>query len=361
VDDVETALLAATRRVAAEVLAPAAAAVDAGWVPRSHLAALAAAGVFGVHAPRSAGGAQASPAVARAVDETLAGADLATWFVQTQHHHPVRVLAAVGGPDDLLADLAAGRRVAGIALAHLRRWPDRPVRAERAGAGWRLDGVAPWYTGWGLNDVALVGAATPGGDVVLALVPARAGDGVTPSEPLRTAAVQAARTVTLTFEGYWVAADAVVAVRPHAAWAAADRDATANVQPAVLGLAGAALRRLARRGEERDEPEAVRAAARIGAQVDAVRAEAYRLLDEVPAGQERGRRLELRAAAQRLLVDATTALVLAGAGGSMAAGAPAQRMAREALFLLVQAQTADARAVALHAWPARPAGAGQPV
>jgi alkylation response protein AidB-like acyl-CoA dehydrogenase len=335
--------------VAEEVLAPQAAAVDAGRVPRSHLDALAAAGVFGLRAPRAAGGAAAPPPVVREVEEILAGADLSTWFVQVQHHLPVRVVTAAGGFGELLADLAAGRRIAGIALAHLRR-PDRPVRAERADGGWRLDGVAPWYTGWGLNDVALVGAVTPAEEVLLALVPARPGPGLTASEPMRTAALQAAVTVTLTFGGYRVPERDVVWIRPYPEWVADDARRTANAQPAVFGLAAAALRLLEHRGTGHREPEAVAAARSLGETLATVRAEAYRLLDDVPAGDLLDRRRELRALAQQVLVDATTALVIAGAGGSMAAGAPAQRLAREALFLLVQAQTADTRGVALRRW-----------
>ncbi|HEY6797653.1 MAG TPA: acyl-CoA dehydrogenase family protein [Kineosporiaceae bacterium] len=347
-DDVETRLLAATRRVAADVLAPRAAEVDAGQVPRSHLEALAAAGVLGLHAPRSLGGAGASPTVAREVEEILAGADLSTWFVQVQHHHPVRALVAAGF-DELLADLAAGRRVAGIALAHLRR-PDPPVRAERDGGGWCLDGVAPWYTGWGLNDVALVGAVTPAGEVLLALVPARPGPGLVASAPLRTAALQAAVTVTLTFERHHLPGADVVGVRPYSQFAADDARRTANAQPAVFGLAASALRLLERRGAERGETEAVTAARRLADRLAEVRAEAYRLLDDVPPAELLDRRREVRAHAHRILVDATTALVIAGAGGSMVAGAPAQRMAREALFLLVQAQTGQTRRAALRSW-----------
>jgi alkylation response protein AidB-like acyl-CoA dehydrogenase len=347
-DDVERALLEGTRRVAAELLAPQAAAVDEGHVPRSHLDALAAVGVLGLHAPRSVGGTGASPAVAREVDEILAGADLSTWFVQVQHHNPVRTLAAAGRLDGLLPELAAGRRIAGIALAHLRRWPGRPVAAERDGAGWRLDGTAPWYTGWGLNDVALVGAAAADGSVVLGLVPARPGPTLTASAPMATAAVRAARTVTLTFDAQRLAADDVVAVRPYPEWAAADALATVNVQPAVLGLAAAALERLRARADR--EPQAAVTADRLAARLAAVRAEAYALLDDVAPGERHDRRLALRVEAHRVLVDVTTALVVAGAGGSMAAGAPAQRMAREALFLLVQAQTADARREALRRW-----------
>jgi alkylation response protein AidB-like acyl-CoA dehydrogenase len=212
--DLLTDLLAAARRVADQLLAPHAAEVDAGWVPRSHVDALAAAGVLGMRAPRSAGGLDVRPAVAREVDEIIAGADLATWFVQAQHHSPVRELAGAGGFDAVLGELATGRRVAGIAFSHLRRWPDRPVRAERSGDGWRLDGVAPWYTGWGINDVALVGAATDDDRIVFALLPAEPADRLSASEPMQVAALRAAATVTLRLDGYPVSAGDVVSVHP---------------------------------------------------------------------------------------------------------------------------------------------------
>ncbi len=67
------------------------------------------------------------PSVVRRVAEILAGADLATWFVRAQHHGPVRALAEAGGLADLVAELASGRRIAGIAFSHPRRWPARRV------------------------------------------------------------------------------------------------------------------------------------------------------------------------------------------------------------------------------------------
>jgi alkylation response protein AidB-like acyl-CoA dehydrogenase len=352
VDDAEIALVTAARRVAEELLAPNAAAVDAGRVPRSHLDALAAAGVLGMRAPRSAGGVDAGPGAVREVEEVLAGADLTTWFVQAQHHSPVRAVAEAGGFDGLLSELASGRRVAGIAFSHLRRWPDRPVTASRDGDGWRLDGRAPWYTGWGINDVALVAGADPDDEVVFALLAARTGPGLSASEPMRTAALAGAVTVTLTLDGYRVPAADVVSVQAGPAWRAADADRTANVQPAVFGLTAAALALLDRRGAERGEPAARQAAARLSERMAEVRQRAYRLLDDVPPGERRPQRLALRAQAQQVMTDATTALVISGAGGSLADGAPAQRLAREALFLLVQAQTADSRRQALLRWAA---------
>ena len=55
-------------------------------------------------------------------------------------------------------------------------------------------------------------------------------------------------------------------------------------------------------------------------------------------------------AAQRLCLDATGALAAAGAGGSMMLDDPAQRWAREALFLVVRAQTLAARRAVLRTW-----------
>jgi len=340
-------VVARVRTLAAEVLAPAAAVVDTSVVPRSHLDALGAAGVLGLAAPTSAGGLDAPAPVVRRVNELLAGADLSTWFVQAQHHAPVRAVAADGRHPELLADLAAGRAVAGIAFSHLRRRPARVLAATPDGDGWRLDGTAPWYTGWGLNDVALVGALTDDDRAVFALVRPVAAPSLRPGERLRTAALGAAWTVPLTFDGYRVEPADVVRVEPAAQWAATDALATVNAPPAAFGLAESALTLLLDHGRRRDEARAVDASCRLAEALGAVRARAYHLMDAAPPGEAIEERLTLRAQALRLAVDAGTALVTAGAGGAMSLASPAQRKAREALFLLVQAQTADVRAATL--------------
>lgn len=85
------------------------------------------------------------------------------------------------------------------------------------------------------------------------------------------------------------------------------------------------------------------AVAAFGSRLVDVRARAYRLLDEVPDDEALDERLELRVRAMQLALDVTAAEVAASAGAAMTAGSPAQRHAREALFLSVQAQTADVR------------------
>jgi alkylation response protein AidB-like acyl-CoA dehydrogenase len=260
-------------------------------------------------------------------------------------------LARSGDRPELLAELASGRALAGVAFAHLRRMPDRPVTATRAPGGWRIDGHAPWYTGWGLNDVAVLGAVTDAGEALFAAVPARAAPGLVPGPRLRLAALGATRTISLTLDGLEVADADVMSVQPYAEWAALDRAVVVNVTPGAFGVTRRAVTEL----EAHREPGARRAGARLRRQLDDLRAEAYGRVDAVPAGRplqedDAAARLVLRARAGRLAVEATSALVLAGAGRSMLLSSPAQRLAREAQFLLVQAQTAEARAAALDLW-----------
>ncbi len=352
-DPYETSpLLEAARVLAADLLVPHAAEVDATTVPRTHLTALGQAGLLGLAAPVEDGGAAAPAALQRRIHEVLAGADAATWFVSAQHHGPVGLLAASAAPvrRQLLPALIRGEKIAGTAFAHLRRWPDRPMAAERTPGGWRFAGAAPWYTGWGINDVLSLGAVTADGEVVFGMVEARDQPGLAGSEPVRLAAMTATRTVRLSVDDLFVPDSHVVLRQPVEGWLHNDKRQTVNPGPAVFGLTGAALRLLAKRSAEASLTPGVEAARRLGERLAHCRAEAERLLETVPPDDAHGERLALRAQAQRLMIDATTALVVAGGGRSMTATDPAQRHAREAAFLLVQAQTRPAREVMLEQW-----------
>jgi alkylation response protein AidB-like acyl-CoA dehydrogenase len=270
----------------------------------------------------------------------LAGSCLSTWFVIAQHQTPTALVR--GAPEPLrsavLPLLESATSIAGIAFSHLRRWPQSPVEVEPCGTGWRFTGTAPWYTGWGVNDLAVIAGVSRAGEVVFGLVPAEAHEGLRPGRPLDTVAVSAARTVPVLLDGLVVPEQGVLAVTTIEAWRHNDRAKTANVTPSVFGVTQAAVDRLAERG-----PSAQEAAGRLGQRMAAVRREAYALIDEVEAHDELDRRIDLRAAALATCVQACSALVASRGGRAMLRTDDAQLLARWAMFLTVQAQTPPVR------------------
>ena len=337
------------RQIADDLLRPSAEQVDRTVVPRSHIDAWGAAGLLGLAGPRAYGGAEAPAGVVREVVEVLAGASGATWFVATQHAMPLAMLAGSSNGDlreRLLRPMCTGKVLAGVAVAHLRRPGPPPVTAVRTPGGWRFDGHVGWMTSWGICDVFLLGGASRDGEFVTALVPAQDAGGLRASDPLQLAAMSATRTVTLELDGLTVADDDVVDVRPRSDWLAMDATKTANPSPHVFGLQRECVRRLARTAG-RSDPTAALLAEQLGDEGERLRAVAYTLLDDVPAAERIEDRLAVRACALELVVRTATALVTATGGSAMALDAAPQRLAREALFCMVQAQTAAVREATL--------------
>ncbi|MFI5685152.1 acyl-CoA dehydrogenase family protein [Streptomyces sp. NPDC051636] len=332
-------LVVRARLLADELLAPNAERVDQEEVPASHIEAIRRSGLLGVSAPKEYGGAEAPAGVARETAEILAGACCSTWFVVTQHHTPVKLLASSDQPvrERLLRPLASGELLAGIAFAHVRAFPRVPVRAVPERGGWRFDGVVPWYTGWGLNDMMLLAGVTDAAEVVFAFGEAREQPGLRPSPPMRLAALTAARTVSLRLDGMWLPGEAVVLRTPQDRFALVDRPRNTNASPAVFGVAYAALALL-------DEvPDAADAARALRTRLDEVRGQAYALWDHPVPHERIEERLALKTRAFDLMRAATTAAIVAGGGRSLDRASRAQRLAREAMFLLVQGQTSEVR------------------
>ncbi|MFC8068364.1 acyl-CoA dehydrogenase family protein [Streptomyces sp. NPDC057293] len=334
-------LVTGAHRLADDLLAPSAQRVDQDVVPRSHIEAVRRSGLLGVSAPADSGGAGAPDRVAREVAEILAGACCSTWFVQTQHHTPVRLLAkaepGLAVRERLLRPLATGELLAGIAYAHVRAHPRVPVRATAGRGGVRFDGTVPWYTGWGLNDLMLLAGVTDADEVVFAFADAREQPGLRASPPMRLVALTAARTVSLTLDGLWVPEESVVLRTPREEFARVDVPRSTNTSPAVFGLGYAALDLLGAAPAERGAADALRA------RLDEVRERAYALADHPVPHEHVEERLALRTRAYELLRAATTAAVVAGGGRATSVDSPAQRIAREAVFLLIQGQTATVR------------------
>lgn len=335
------------RRVADEVLLPTAQDVDrSDRIPQRNLVALADAGLFGVAGPRSAGGLDLDAATARRVIANVGSGCGATFFVWVQHHGVVRTIRGSHNRalvESHLADLCAGRALGGIAFAHVRRSGPPAITATRIDGGWRLDGHAPWATSWGLADWFSVAAESDDGDLVWSLVPGAAPDGVT-ATPLALPVFAATATVALDFDGCVVPDDRVIAVEPVAEWRVADRRHASIGQPAVLGVAERAQRLLA----DEDDGLAASVGEALAHEIDA----RWRVDSDLVAAMADGDDViadasDHRAACLDLARRATTALLAAVGGRGMDLAHPAQRLAREADFYVIQAQNVDGRAATL--------------
>jgi alkylation response protein AidB-like acyl-CoA dehydrogenase len=317
-------LVEVARRVADEVLFPAAGELDrSGTLPPGRLDRLAAEGLYGAVAPVALGGAELDQPEFALVAEELAGGCLATAFVWLQHHGLVRALATPDAPaavrDEWLPGLATGSVRAGAAYGGTLPGPPR-LRADPAPFGsWIVSGESPWATGWGHVDVLHVAARGPDDTLVWLIVDAVERPGLR-AHRLRTAAADAASTVRLEFAGLPVRASRVTAVVPYTP-PPPNGPALRGNGSLALGVAGRCTALMG--------PTA--AAAELGAERDACR----QALDDAALAADPTAMPAARAAASELAVRSAAALAVSTGSSAALAGSPADRLTREALFLLV--------------------------
>jgi len=310
----ETARLPAPiEDLAARFLADAAAVDAADAVPEEHLSDLADAGLYGIFAPAEAGGLGLGAEVGLVIEE-LASACLASTFVWLQHLRLLGAMLDPGTPaalrEALLPAVVRGEVRGGVALAGLLPGPPR-LTARPADGGWLLDGEAPWVSGWGTVDLLVVVGRGPGDTAVTLLMDAREQQGVA-AAPQRLAAANASATVQLSFDGAFVPGGRLVSQAPY--------DPVAAQSEGLRGNGSLAL------GVGR------RCCALIGpspldAELDACRAELDAAATAaMPAARARASEFAARAAHY---------LAVRRGSRSALAGDDAERLAREAGFLLV--------------------------
>ncbi len=317
-------MLSTAQQLADGVLFERALDVDAaGEVPEKNLDLLRDADLYGLWTPRDVGGCGFDELERLPILETLAGGCLTTAFVWAQHGGGSANAARTPVGSHLhrrwARALASGEARSGVAFAHVLR-PEPCLLAERSGDGWLLRGVAPFVTGWGHIDAVLV-AAHDADRLVWMLISATEARRLS-SRRLRLAAVDSSVTVELHFDGHAVGDEHVVEVIGYDEWHAFYRQGLRTNGALMLGVASRALTLLG------PSP--------LDDEVDAAR-EALHAADVNDMA-------ECRAQIGYVGIRATSALVSAVGGRAITVAHHAQRLAREALFLLVQGQTADIRA-----------------
>ena len=307
----------AAREIADQVLFPAAAAVDASdRLPVSHLDLLAERGFYGLAAPPGLNTLDLPdfPAVCRVI-ETLAGGCLTTTFVWAQHHNAVMAAANTSNTalqEEFLPPLAAGQRRAGLAIGAAVRPGPPALRATATDGGYLLTGEAPWVSGWGLVDTLYVAGRDADDMLVWALLDAEE-SATLAVERLELTAVNASSTVTVHFRDHFVPAGRVTGMMPHAAWLQRDPSMLRFNGSLALGLAGRAI--------------ALTGSVELAAELDAAR-DALDTAgpDTMPAA---------RAGASELALRACPAFAVAEGSRAVLRDQHAQRLMREATFLLV--------------------------
>jgi len=312
-------VLAVACDLADELLFPDAMRVDRlDVLPAAHLDTFAAAGLYGAPAPAAVGGLDLDLRELGAVIEELAGGCLAAAFVLIQHFRLVMTLAGDGAPPALrerwLTSACQGRTRGGIALTGLVPGPPQ-LHAQPAEGGWRLDGTAPWVTGWSLIDLVQVAARGPEDTVVTLIMDAVAQPGLAVTRQ-RLAAVDASVTVRLGFDGVVIPPERFVDQVPF--------DPAVSVQPAGLRLNGSLALGVARRCCRMLGPGP------LDDEVTACRERLDAALGTGPAPMA-----DARAAASELALRAAAVLAVRDGGSAVTVGQHAQRLAREAVFLLV--------------------------
>ena len=321
---VHAEFLSAAQQLADDVLFERALDVDmSGEVPAQNLDLFRDAGFYGLWTPHEVGGCGFDELERLPILEALAGGCLTTAFVWAQHGggsvNAARMPSGSPLHERWARALATGQARSGVAFAHILR-PEPCLFAERSGDGWVLRGVAPFVTGWGHIDAVLV-AAHEADRLVWMLIPAAEARTLT-SRRLRLAAVDSSVTVELHFDGHAVGDDEVLEIIEYGDWLSFYRQGLRTNGALMLGVASRALGLLG------PSP--------LDGELDAARRALYAAeVDEMP---------ECRAQVGHVGIRATSALVSSVGGRAITLAHHAQRLAREALFLLVQGQTAEIRA-----------------
>jgi alkylation response protein AidB-like acyl-CoA dehydrogenase len=202
------------------------------------------------------------------------------------------------------------------------------MRATRMEGGYRFDGLIPWCTGAARADYIVAGGATEDGRHVLALL-SRDAKGVCVDPPMPLVALSASWTASVRCDAVEVEDEKILRVGEKVL-------TRGNHLPLgqaflAMGLCRGAIDLIQRF----QSPAAERAFARFDRQLEDLRTEVLRLSQPDMEAQANDAAAGIRGRCNDLALRATHAGITLYKGTGLLAGHPAQRLAREAMFLLV--------------------------
>jgi len=292
-------------------------------------AALAEEGLLAGFLPEDAGGKAASEPARLTALMAVAEACLTTALAVSQWAAACRIIdgGELATRMMWLPPLASGRVFTTVGISQLttsRRHLGKAALSARCDAdGWRLDGECPWVTGADSVETIVTGATTDDGSQRFFVVETQE-RGLMIEPPMKMLALSGSRTSAVRMAG----------VRPAAVIIPADGDGARTGGLATTALAIGAIRAslgiIAQESTRRADLLPV--TEHLTADVESLVA---RLDEAARLGLTQPDRDCLRTDANRLVVRAAQAALVACKGAGFVQGHPAERLAREAMFFLV--------------------------
>ena len=348
-------LLHTVWQIADEFLRPCAAEADRGGVAgpvADNVRRLGAAGLFGLGIPADYGGLEADEVTRHEYAEILASACGVTAFTQQQIQTGTKLVAEAENDTlkrDLLPALAAGRLRCGVALSHLRRHGPPLVRAEQVPGGYKLNGLIPWITGWGLVDGFVLGASMEGGDHLFVHVDKEQDRAwLSASAPLPLVIMAASDTVEVEVRDLFIPEERVLARRAAGALGVADEKSITAHAALPLGCARGSARYLRELAGQPGREALAQTAFALTLEIDGCRREALTWNCDCTAHPDyKAHALRARATANVLALRAAHATVIATGGRAHLVTSAPQRLLREAQFYGTAVLTPEVQASTL--------------
>lgn len=306
---------------------------QAGSWPEEDVERLAGAGLLRAALPENLGGAGTSALEQHLVYEAIARGSLALALILSQHDAAVGLIAGSEAPGRAAAlEAIAGGALATVGVAQITtsRQGGAPVlEAVADEAGYRVRGLVPWSTGAAKAQFVVTAAASVGGEPILFLLPTDS-RGLTIDPPLPLVALRSTWTTSMHLRDVFVPHEAVLR-RPGEKVLTRPNHLPLGQAFLAMGLCRGALDLI----REHSSPAASAAYERFDAQLTTIRARVLELCDPQNEAASAEETPAVRGQCNELAVRLTHAAVALYKGTALLAGHPAQRLAREAMFLLV--------------------------
>jgi len=308
--------------------------------PNEDLDALAQIGAMRWAVPKAFGGDELSPMELHLRYEEVAAASLSTALILTQRDSAIGLIEASENESlrsELLPRLAQNEMFATIGIAQLTTSHQRgapALQAKRVDGGWRIDGVIPWSSGADRAKLVVAGAAvddpSESQKPQILFVLSTTWPGVTIAAPLPLVSLASSHTTSVTCEDVLIEDRFIL--RGPMPNVLAGRKKTVPLGQAFLamGLCRAGIDLI----NEHTSDLASETARLFDNEFGTLRKSVLHFCDPDHPG-DTTIAPQLRGACNELALRITHAAVAMYKGTALLQGHPAQRLAREALFLLV--------------------------